>query len=395
VTAPSRIQAFLREHPLVADALLALVLLPNVLFIPDLDRDIPAAALPPVAAVIAVLACAAVAFRRIRPRIVLALTIAGSVAVFALVEGRAFVVLTVMVALYTVANRSDRRTTLIAWALSSLAITAGLAVSQWAGTLDAAVFAFLPWLGVFAAVGDGLRTRRAYVAAVEERADRAERTREEEARRRVAEERLRIARELHDVVAHRIAVVNVQAGVAAHLMCSQPEAAEEALEHVREAGRAVLDELSDILNVLRQPDEASGPTSPAPDLSQVDSLVDSFDAAGLVVDWSVTGRPRSLAGSVDLVAYRVLQEALTNAHKHGSGTAHVALTYTPSALELLVTNPLPGPGSTQVSDRESGFGLIGMHERATAVGGVVSAGPSPDGEFRVEATLPDREVVPT
>jgi len=394
VTAPSRIQAFLRDHPLAADALLALVLVPNVLFVPGPDSDGPNA-LPPVGVVLAVLSCAALTFRRVRPQLVLASTTAGSVAVFWVVDGGAFVALTAMVALYTVALRSDRRTTGIAWALTSLTITGGIAVSQWLWPPDAEAFAFLPWLGVFAAVGDGLRTRRAYVAAVEERADRAERTREEEARRRVAEERLRIARELHDVVAHRIAVVNVQAGVAAHLMCSQPEAAEEALGHVREAGRAVLDELSDILNVLRQPDEASGPTSPAPDLSQVGSLVESFAAAGLVVDWSVTGRPRPLAGSVDLVAYRVLQEALTNAHKHGDGTAHVALTYTPSSVELRVTNPLPRPGSATVGDRESGFGLIGMHERATAVGGVVSAGPSPDGQFRVDATLPDREVVPT
>ncbi len=384
----------LQGHPLAADALLALALVPAVLFAPDPDHAGPTDWSGP-AVVIAVLTCAVLAFRRTSPREVLALTTLGAVAMVPLVDGRSIVVVTVMVALYTVASRSDRRTTGIAWALSSLAVTVGLLVPHWSWPPDAEAFESLPWLGLVAAVGDAVRTRRAYVTAVEERADRAEQNREEEARRRVAEERLRIARELHDVVAHRIAVVNVQAGVAAHLMHDQPDAAEQAIGHVREAGRAVLDELSDILNVLRQSDESSGPTSPAPALSQVDSLVESFSTAGLVVEWSVTGSPRPVAGSVDLVAYRVVQEALTNAHKHGSGTAHVTLTYTPTCVTLLVTNPLRQHGPPWASDADPGFGLVGMHERATAIGGVVSAGPSPDGEFRVEATLPDREVVPT
>jgi len=235
-----------------------------------------------------------------------------------------------------------------------------------------------------AAVGEAVRGRRAALAAVEERAVRAERTREEEARRRVAEERLHIARELHDVVAHHIAVINVQAGVAGHLITSQPEAAAEALGHVRRSSRAVLDELSGLLGVLRRPEESDTPTEPAPGMAQLDDLVESFRASGLDLRSTLTGEVHDLPATVDLVAYRVVQEALTNAHRHGTSTARLSVAYTPSEIILEVTNAV----AAQPHAGGSGLGLVGMRERAGAVGGTIKAGIEADERFHVRATLP-------
>jgi signal transduction histidine kinase len=235
-----------------------------------------------------------------------------------------------------------------------------------------------------AAVGDAVRSRRANIAAIEERAVRAERTREEEARRRVAEERLHIARELHDVVAHHIAVINVQAGVASHLITAQPEAAAEALGHVRRSSRAVLDELSGLLGVLRRPEESDTPTEPAPGKAQLDQLVGAFRASGLDLKSTLTGEVQELPATVDLVAYRVVQEALTNAHRHGTDTARLSVVYTPSEIILEITNAL----GSQPHTGGSGLGLVGMRERAGAVGGAIQAGVGSDERFRVLVTLP-------
>ena len=404
-----RVRIWLRDHTSVADAALAALLLPVLLLVRDPDQPLGSDRAPVVTAVLVILICAALVVRRRWPVPVLAVTTVGGVAV-ALIGGRTLVVTATMIALYTVAIRSDRRTTVVAWVSTAAALTAaGLIQSRGVGHgLEA--LAFVGWTGMAAAVGDALRNRRAYVAAVEERAVRAEQSREEEAHRRVVEERLRIARELHDVVAHRIAVVNVQAGVASHLLRSQPDAAEEALRHVREAGRAVLDEVADILSVLRESDDSTAPTAPAPSLAQLDELIASFSSAGLEVDWSLRGRPVDVGSAVGLVAYRLLQEALTNAHKHGTGTAHVLVAYGPSTVTLSVDNPLRRPmhvtpgavshtggtggtgvtggtGGTDGTDG-AGHGLLGMRERAAAVGGVLKASPEGDGRFHVEALLP-------
>ena len=255
----------------------------------------------------------------------------------------------------------------------------------------------LPWTAVVAAAGNGVGHRRAYLAAVEERAARAERSAEQEALRRVAEERVRIARELHDVVAHHIAVVSVQAGAAQHLMAVDPSAAADALGHVRRSAGEVLAELGDILAVLRQPGEGDTGTAPAPGLRRLDALIGSFSAAGLTVDWTLRGQPQDLPATVDLVAYRIAEEALTNALKHGTGTAHLDLEHSPTSLRLCVTSPLAvpamasaRPGPVGPSTTGTGHGLLGMRERAAAVGGTLDAGPGAGGTFRVQALLPLR-----
>ncbi|MGI5122140.1 sensor histidine kinase [Marinactinospora thermotolerans] len=252
---------------------------------------------------------------------------------------------------------------------------------------------WLVWLGMALALGDATRSRRAYVAEMVERARRAEQTREEEARRRVAEERLRIARELHDVIAHHIALVNVQSGVAAHLLRSDPAAAEQALAHVRHSGREVLEELGVLLGVLRQSGEPDAPTEPAPGLSQFATLLETFASTGLRVDCEVRGEPRAVSLGVDLVAYRVLQESLTNVHKHGGGSpARLLLDYTGDTLTVEVRNDHAGAaGRGEEEARGTGLGLVGMRERVTAVGGTLHAGPLETGGFLVRAVLPAAE----
>ncbi|MBX6752256.1 MAG: hypothetical protein IRY85_21780 [Micromonosporaceae bacterium] len=241
------------------------------------------------------------------------------------------------------------------------------------------------WIGMATAVGDAVRSSRAYVAAVEERAARAEQTRESEARRRVTEERVRIARELHDVVAHHIAVINVQAGLAEQSVRTRPEQAEAALGHVRQAARTVLNELTTILAVLRQPGDIDAPTEPVRGLAQLGELLDSLASAGLRVAHHQAGTARSLPPAVDWAAYRIVQEALTNAYKHGrDGSAELRIEYAPDAVIIDVGN-FVDPG--RLRPDAAGHGLTGMRERAIAVGGTLTAGPN-GGRFHVRAVLP-------
>jgi signal transduction histidine kinase len=226
------------------------------------------------------------------------------------------------------------------------------------------------------------------VRAIRERAEKAERTREEEARRRVAEERLRIARDLHDVVAHHIALVNVQAGVAAHVMDKRPDQAKEALAHVREASRSALDELRATVGLLRQSGDPEAPTEPAPGLDRLDELAGTFRNAGLQVEVARADQDTTLPTAVGLAAYRVVQEALTNVRKHaGPGAkAEVSVVRVGPNIEITVLDD----GTVQPPDPAAGggHGLLGMRERVTAVRGTLTTGPRYGGGFRVHAILP-------
>jgi signal transduction histidine kinase len=386
VISVDRLRAALRAHPLAADTALALVVLILTLVVPR--PDAPTQLAPPTAAlVVAGLATLALAFRRRWPLATLAVVLAGMAAA-AILAGGQLAPLAPGIALYTVAVRTDRRTAVLSWGASALILIGAteLASSESTSILPP-IISTLAAAGVFSAVGDAVRNRRAYIAAVEERAMRAEQTREEEARRRVVEDRLRIARELHDVIAHHIAVVSVQAGVARHLLSKDPHAAHEALEHVQQASAAILDELSGVLSVLRDPGDSVDGLAPAPGLDQLEELVASYAASGLKVSWSLTGRPQTLADTADLVAYRVLEEALTNALKHGTGVAELAVRYTAGYVELEVTNPVREVQPAR-NGRADGYGLIGMTERASAVGGAIRVGPITQERFRVTATLP-------
>src|SRR5262245_13561822 len=246
----------------------------------------------------------------------------------------------------------------------------------------AGVFA---WLLVMIVVAELARSRR-------ERFAEAMRTRAEEGRRRASEERLGFARELHDVLAHNISLINVQAGVALHLIDTQPEQARAALAAIKDASKETLRELRATLGVLRQVDEGA-PRAPAPSLARLDELIARLGAAGLTVRTRVEGTPVPLPARVDLAAYRIVQEALTNVYRHAGGvTATVELRYAEDELVIQIDNDAgPAGGSAAAAGAglpSTGAGIAGMRERAETLGGQLSAGPRPDGGFRVRARLP-------
>ncbi len=331
-------------------------------------------------------AVAALVLARWRSVASLAVTTALGLLALVLTGGIGPLAVAVCASAFLVSLRTDRRTAVLA------AVPAGLLLGL-VGALAGAGSVFRPeylgllaWIGMSVAVGDALRVRRAYVAAIIERAERAEASREEETRRRVAEERLRIARELHDVVAHHISVANVQAGVADLLLRTDPDGAAAALAHVRQSSRSVLEELGALLSVLRGGEDGEPVDEPAPGLDRLEALVGSFAAAGLDVRWGHTGVPGPVGSAVDLTAYRIVQEGLTNAHKHGAGTARLNLVWAPDTLRVEMTNPLPDGGPPAAT--AGGHGLLGMRERAHAVGGTLRAGPRPGATFAVVADLP-------
>ncbi|MGY0023450.1 sensor histidine kinase [Streptomyces sp. cg35] len=388
-----------RTHPLALDAIVALGVLLAMVAGSFVDPNGPdgmyvwGARTPGgLSLLLMVLGAAALVFRRLAPMYVLAATATVSVVELATGEPRAPVVMSAVVALFTVAATTDRPTT---WrvGLATMAVLTGVAMLvgplPWYAQENLGIFA---WTGMAAAAGDAVRSRRAFVDAIRERAERAERTREEEARRRVAEERLRIARDLHDVVAHHIALVNVQAGVAAHVMDKRPDQAKEALSHVREASRSALNELRATVGLLRQTGDPEAPTEPAPGLDRLDDLVDTFRHAGLPVEVARAASAPALPAAVDLAAFRVVQEALTNVQKHAGpdAKAEVSVVRVGADVEISILDNGPGadPKSPHRLDENGGHGLLGMRERVTALGGTLTAGPRYGGGFRVHAILP-------
>lgn len=337
------------------------------------------------------LAATALVFRRRAPKTVLAVTGTLSMIEFVTGDPRAPVGMTAVVALYTVASATDRSTT---WRVGLLTMTVLTAAAMLGGPLPWYAqenLGVLAWTGIGATAGDAVRSRRAVVRAMRERAERAERTREEEARRRVAEERLRIARDLHDVVAHHIALVNVQAGVAAHVMDKRPDQAKEALAHVREASRSALNELRATVGLLRQSGDPEAPTEPAPGLDRLEDLADTFRNAGLPVEVARADQGTELPAAVDLAAYRVVQEALTNVRKHAGPAARAEVSVVRVGPDIEVTVLDDGAetdGAGEPGDAGGGHGLLGMRERVTAVGGTLTTGPRYGGGFRVHAILP-------
>jgi signal transduction histidine kinase len=325
--------------------------------------------------------------RRRWPLGVLAVVEAASLAYSARTYPEGGTGLAVFVALYTVAAMERRRLVVAAAA----AVTVALAVVTELTFYRETMFEGEPLYGavvMLAAVflGEAVRNRRAYVAELRDRAERAERTREEEARRRVDEERMRIARELHDVVSHSIGVISVQAGVAAHLLERRPDKAGEALATIRQASDEALDELHAMLGVLRQPD-GRAPLAPAPGLAQLDALVAMAEGAGLRVEVDASGAAH-LPPAVDLACYRIVQESLTNVVRH-AGASSVTVTVAADGDTLVVEVTDDGPGAPGAGNGNgTRQGIVGMRERARALGGTLEAGPRPEGGFRVSARLP-------
>jgi signal transduction histidine kinase len=235
------------------------------------------------------------------------------------------------------------------------------------------------WLLVLLSAAEFIRVRR-------ERAVESARIRSEEARRRASEERLRIARELHDALGHHLSLINVQAGVALHVNDGLPEQARSALDAIRQASKEALAELRSVLEILRQGDEQA-PRSPTPTLERLDNLVSQASAAGLTVRTEAVGELRPLPFGVDVAAFRIVQEALTNVARHaGQATATVQIAY--GDRDVVVQIDDDGHGPPRPGKPVGGKGILGMRERVAAVGGELEAGPRPGGGFRVRARLP-------
>ncbi|MFF7197510.1 sensor histidine kinase [Streptomyces sp. NPDC008079] len=244
--------------------------------------------------------------------------------------------------------------------------------ASWAATSAAGA-----WLLAVLAAAELYRVRREQIAR-----DRRERAEAEH--RRADEERMRIARELHDVLAHSISVINVQAGVALALMDERPEQARTALVTIKAASKEALGEVRQVLSTLRAPGEA--PRSPAPGLDRLPELVEQAGSAGLKAEVTVDGAPAPLPPGVDLAAFRIVQEALTNIVRHsGSRAARIRLGYRSGSVEVTVDDDGPAVAG---GESGGGNGLVGMRERSVALGGTLEAGPRPDGGFRIRALLP-------
>ncbi|MFD9883058.1 sensor histidine kinase [Streptomyces alboflavus] len=394
------IRPWARRHPRAFDAataaaLCALAVLSTTMAQPPRIVRWP----PPAAACVAVLACAALLLRRNRPRLAVITTTACTAVLGAMAPSFGYefgsnLTGPVMVALASLAWRTDSRTAARYTVTAALALLAASALwPPGSPQLQAEQVGLAAFTLVAPAVADSLRSRRDYVTAVEARAEMAEHTREEEARRRVGAERIRIARELHDVVAHHITLAHAQAATADYLLAGRPDKAQQVMHNLTATLDSALGELRATVGLLRERDEPHGPPAePAPGLTRLPELIASFDQVGLSVTLTQDGAAGPLSPGVDLTAYRITQEALTNVSKHAlTTTAAVHLHYTDSLLTLTVTDDGP---PVQIRDA-AGYGLIGMRERAHAVGGHLHAHPRDDTGFEVTAELPTLAYSPT
>lgn len=336
---------------------------------------------PPVVILLGIAGIVSLLWRRDCPPLVLGLTAPLAVASALLGAGGA-AVFPAAFACAAVTARGGRRFGAIT--AGSLGVVVVAILFLRGSTWDSASVVVVPLtLALAVAVGLVQDARRRIVQDAVDRADRAEALRDAEARRAVAEERLRIARELHDVLAHEIAVIGVQNGLAEYVLDDDPEAARAALTTARAASSTALTELATMLRLLRRTDDDAF-TAPAPSLRQFEALFTDLRRTGLVVEAQVDEPLPDLPPVVDLAAYRVLQEGLTNAYKHGSGRATVAVRAEAASVAISIRNATDDTASGIPS---AGIGLRGMRERVEGVGGTLTVSTSPN-TFALEAVLP-------
>jgi signal transduction histidine kinase len=380
-----------QEHPLAVNAIAVLLLMGIAFSGAALSAaGAPAPSRPSGAGAI-VIACAALLGHRRFPRsaavVVIACTIALTVQGYVLTP---LLLAPAIAVLFLLPVRVGRRTAY----LLTLAAIAGVSCTALVAGPAAEAFGLKvlgpqAWLLLAVLAGVVVSSRAQYEA----------RARDEETRHRIAEERMRIARELHDVVAHHLALANAQAGTVAHLIGADPGRAQAMATDMAGTIGSALRELKGTVGLLRDDAGPDAPLGPAPGLAQLSRLTDAFATAGLTIDTTTAGVARPLSPAVDLTAFRVIQEALTNVARHaGVRRAGVYLDYGDRLLTITVTND-PGLGTRVVLGSTAGaghaavppargYGLIGMHERAASVGGRLRAGPRPDGGFEVKAELP-------
>lgn len=323
--------------------------------------------------------------RRSRPLLTLLLTVLVTVAYLLLGFPFGPVFLTPVVAAFNAVLHGPR---LVAWISSAAALATVLAVMDLVSEhyeADLARVGFgAAWLTLILVLAEIVKVRH-------DRAEQAAAALAELGRRQASEERLKIAREVHDVLAHHVSLINVQSGVALHLIDEQPEQARQALSAIKQSSKEVLVELRNILGVLKDAGgdaDGAAPRQPVASLGQLDRLLERMREAGLPVRLETTGHPRQLPSGVDAAALRIVQESLTNTYRHAGPTqAVVRLDYLPGQLRVQVDDNGRGGAST-LSAEGTGNGLTGMRQRAEALGGALTAAPRPEGGFRVDATLP-------
>jgi signal transduction histidine kinase len=351
------------------------------------NEDVPGPRV--VASVGLLLATAPLAWRRSRPLVVLCVVMAA-IALEAVAAGAApvggQVLFPMLVALYSVAAYADRRPAiaglLVAWVASLIHGTYDEEILSFGELVLVDVFFF--WF-----LGGGSWLAGRYVRSRREEVSGFEQEREERARQAAVEERARIARELHDVIAHGVSLMGVQAAAAEQMLDVDPQRAREPLRSVQDAARDAIAELQRLLGVLREVDDAPG-RGPQPRLAQLDALTEQVRAGGLDVEVTREGPAAPLPAGIELAAYRIVQEALTNALKHGGpGGAHVWIRRHAHDLEIEVLDDGPGtPGQRPASPNGGGHGLVGMRERVAVYGGTLEAGPRPAGGYAIRARLP-------
>ncbi|SDS59255.1 sensor histidine kinase [Jiangella sp. DSM 45060] len=375
----------------VVDAL-AVVLCATVMIL-DIART-PDTELTALSAGTAVLASLPILLRRRAP--VLALTVAMLLIFAVLSFAHVYVTIAgpAMICAYTLAAARGRRAAVVAAALGLPLVVLILQVYSPHGYVSWDTAKNLAFVAIPLALGVAAHDRRAYTEALVDRAESAERTREEEALRRVGEERLRIARDVHDVVAHAMVAINVQAGVGAHLLDRDPEQARSTLREIKRVSGASLDDLRSVLGLLREEgaEAAVAPVRPTQGLAGIEDLRDGLGSAGVDLDVDLDPAIGALPAAIDATGYRIVQEALTNVLRHaGPTTARVRVAHHDDLLLIEVENDRgrgPAPGGHAGAGAGSGNGLRGMRERAAAVGGSFEAGPRAEGGWRVAASLP-------
>jgi signal transduction histidine kinase len=376
-----------RHRAPIADALLAAAVTAMVLV--DLSSPTDATGVrptDPLAVLLSLLQTLPLAFRRRAPLLSFILIIVGVCSYYALGYEVTDGTLATFVGVYTVAAYEDRRRSLLGLGLLAVGMT-------WYWTFRAEPFdpttpIWIAILGLLSwGLGEYVRTRRAYTAQVEALAERLDRARALEARQAAWQERARLARELHDVIGHTVNVMVIQAGAGRRTLASDRGLAERAFQTIESTGREALEELDRLLGILRtEEDEADLP--PLPGLEQLHALAGRFEDAGLPVEITIEGHEVPLPRSLDQSAYRIIQEALTNALRHAGDTiAHVAVRYRSDRLELEVAND--SDGNRRLPDHAGGGrGLIGIQERVALFGGELEAGPRAGGGFVVRCRLP-------
>ncbi|WP_439679328.1 sensor histidine kinase [Embleya sp. MST-111070] len=385
-----KIYAWLRVHPLVVDVLYMLPL-PLLSASQQNADDAPTGHAWTWTWVVVAVFCLGAVLRRVHPRTAFLVVALGGVGQLFFTGAISAASFAVPMVLYTTAKWGSRRRARIA--LVAVFVGPGLYFARWGTNLELSLrdglfgYCFMVTsLGIAWVLGDSMRTRRAYYAELEERAARLEFERDQQAQIAAAAERSRIARELHDVVAHNVSVIVVQADGAGRAIGTAPDKAREALDTIARTGREALVEMRRLLGVLRAENETEGMT-PQPNLGHLDDLVAQVGRAGMSVDLTVEGVPVDPSRTVALTAYRIIQEALTNTRKHAGpqATAKVLVRYLEQALELRIGDD--GRGAQAPGDG-MGHGLIGMRERVAMLDGRLDIGPDPDGGWMVYALLP-------